>query len=360
MSTNWPPSDWIRLDRIVGNGAGIIGRLNAGGTQWPVTMEPEAPLTGSSWLTSALTALVETPRDEFARHANVGWAARVALRGIDAALPMARWLGLHRAVIVNNTLFSVSLVGSGSIPGLLAAVGEAARRWPDRMILARGVMAPADSLRLAVAPCGGHIIPHRISYVFDLRDGQTPRKVNFERDLAFLRKQGLFQVPHEAFTPRFLAEAHWQYRNLYVIRHGAGNPDFDPEFFVRAHRDNAVEFIGLADEAGLASFAALRDHGEFLSVPLLGYRSTDARQVGHYRMIFAHILELIAKRRRSVNFGAGAGQFKRLRGGVAAIENMVLVPPGRTALGLSVRAALAAAEHRLDRWIPKAILAHGG
>lgn len=359
-STTWPPKDWTSLDRIIVNGPGVLGRIHAGGAVWPVTLEAEDPVAAPSWLTSMTSALIATPRDEVAQAPIRTGRVRFALGLLDAAIPVARWMGLQHAVIVNNTLFSVSMVGSGSVIGLMAATAEAARRWPHRTIFARGIVSHTAEAGVAARALGGVVLPNRISYTFDLRDGLLPDKINVERDIAHLKRQSPRLLQHDDFDSHHLDDVHRQYRALYVERHGSGNPDFEPMFFHRAHGAGAVEFLGLADGDKLLAFAALRDHGEFVSVPLFGYKPDAPPRAGLYRMMFARVLALAAERRRMINFGAGAGHFKRLRGGQATVEHMILIPPRQTVIGLGLKILLSACEKRLNQWIPQTIVAHGG
>jgi hypothetical protein len=357
---NWPPRSWIRLDDILSNGAGTIGWLEAGGSKWPVTLQSERPPPAPSWMTSVTSALIATPRDEISQRTPLNRTMQWSLRALDAVLPFAAILGLDRAVIVNNTLLSVSLVGPGDGPSLMAAVEAAARQWPDRMIFARGLIGHGPDTTAAARALGGVVLPNRVGYTFDLRDGRYPEKVNAARDRALLHRRALIQIDHDAFSTRDLDSAQMQYRSLYVVRHGAANPDFKAAFFGAAHRTGAVEFVGLRDDRGLVAFAGLREHGAFLSVPLLGYRDGDDLRAGNYRAMFARVLEIAANRRRAINFGAGAGHFKRLRGGVETLESMVIVAPRRSLAGTALRFALTAAESRLRRWVPAQIAALGG
>jgi len=360
MSTNWPPRDWIRLDQLLANGAGVLGGLHAAGTRWPITIEAERPLAHSSWLTSVTAALVATPRDEIARADIKTWQDRALLTVLDHLTPLAARMGLGRAIIVNNTLLSVSLVGPAQIAGLTAALGEAARRWPDRFVFARGIVSDLDDLRERARALGGIVLPNRVCHVFDLRAGKLPEKINAVRDATLLRKSKLAPMTHNDFTAADVAAAHAQYLDLYVARHGAGNPAFTLPFFTTLHARGAVEFIGLRSGDTLAAFAALADHGDFLSVPLIGYRADVDRSAGLYRQIFAKALAVAAERRRVINFGAGAGRYKALRGATAAVERMILIPPRTTLMGRALRHGLTAAERPLERWVPKTIAAFGG
>lgn len=310
----------------------------------------------ASWLTSFVSALIGTPREE----ASAEGAAGVALRaGLKLAEKIALAAKADTAAIVNNTLLSVSPMGPSDLDGIAAALSAAAAKWPTRIALARGIIAPADAVRRCAAEAGGFALPSRVSYAFDLTNGALPDKINATRDAALLKKAGLRIVEHDDFDTQDIAEAHRQYLSVYIGRHGCRNPQLTAAFFAEVHRTRATEFWGLRTEYGLAAFAALREHRDFMSVPLIGYRTDVDKKAGLYRQIFALALEIGRQRRVAVNFGAGAAQYKKLRGGVAAVEYMVIVPRA-TRLGRALTPLLQATEEPLGRLVPKAIAHFGG
>lgn len=354
---NWPP-DRGELSPWVENGRGRFDAVASGDGCWPVTLGEARQGPEATWLTSLVSALIGTPRAEAS---STGGPAGLCLRlGLGLAEQAALRAGADRAVIVNNSLLSVSPVGPSRLHGLAQALAAAARRWPDRIAAARGIVAPQGDAKACADMAGGIALPSRVSYAFDLSSGDLPGKINAARDQALLRKAKLEPVPHDAFTPEHLAAAHAQYTAVYIGRHGARNPRLTPAFFAAVHRTRAAVFHGLASGGELAAFTALRDHGEFLSVPLIGYRTEAAKTAGLYRQIFALALEVGRAQRTVVNFGAGAGRYKTLRGAVPAIEYMIVVPPRATWLGRAFHALLRASEEPLDRLVPKAIVHFGG
>ena len=356
---SWPAEGQTsELSAWVGNGRGRLDWVASGGKLWPVSLGEARQGRDATWLTSLVSALVGTPKEEASQPDT--FAGRLLRTGLGIAERAAIAAGADTAVIVNNSLLSVSPVGPSHLPGLAGALTEAVARWPGRIISARGIVAERAAVQACAARAGGVALPSRVSYAFDLTQGVPPDKINAARDAALLKKSGLEIVPHDGFTDADVAEARAQYLAVYIGHHGARNPRLTPAFFAGAHGTRAAEFWGLKAAGKLAAFAALRDHGDFHSVPLIGYRTDADKKAGLYRQIFALALEIGRQRAVTVNFGAGAAHYKKLRGGSAVIEYMIIIPPPGTWLGRAFASVLRASEEPIGRLVPKAIAHFGG
>jgi len=357
---NWLADGPDDLKTWLSNGQGRLTSVSAAGAQWPVTLGCADQGASASWLTSLVSALFGAARDEIAASPDRGLRQSLVHGGLGVAERIALMAGVDSAAIVNNALLSVSPVGPSQLEDLGSAVAMAAGTWPGRIVAARGIVADAAAVRRTAARAGGFALPNRVSYVFDMSSGQLPDKINAARDAAQLRKAGLTIVDHEDFSAADVREAHAQYTAVYIARHGGRNPRFTTAFFDAVHARAAADFFGLKQDGVLVAFVALREHGDFISVPLIGYRTDADKKLGLYRQIFALALRAGAERKAAVNFGAGAGHFKKLRGAAAAIEYMILVPPQTTWSGRGLDVVLRASEKPLHRLVPRAISAFGG
>ncbi len=357
---NWLAEGPSDLSAWIANGRGQLTSIEASGDRWPVSLGRPDQGEAASWLTSLASAMFGTPRDEIARSPDLGVAGVMLKCGLGLAEKLALAAGASAAAIVNNSLLSVSPVGPSQLDGLGAAVAAATRTWPERIVVARGIIADLAAVRRMASGLGGFAFPNRVSYAFDYTTGREPDKINAVRDAALLRKAGLEVVDHDSFTSADLREAHAQYTAVYIGRHGGRNPRFTQAFFDAAHGRRAAQFWGLRSGSELAAFVALRDHGDFLSVPLIGYRTDADKRAGLYRQIFALALQIAAERKAVINFGAGAAHYKKLRGAASAVEYFIIVPSRTTWLSRGLGSVLGASEQGLNRLVPRAIAAHGG
>jgi hypothetical protein len=356
---NWLADQPADLAAWVANGSGRLAEVHAAGQPWPVSLGADDQGPAATWLTSLASALIGAPKDEIAG-GKLSFGGKALVQGLGLAEHLAVAAGIGGAAIVNNTLLSVSPVGPSQLMSLSAALQAAADRWPERIVAARGIVASPDAVRATTGGIGGFFFPNRISYVFDVSAGKTPEKINAVRDAALLRKAKLEIISHEAFSDRDLAAAHTQYTGVYITRHGGRNPRFTPAFIQSVHARAAARFWGLRKDGELAAFVALRDHGDFVSVPLIGYPIDADPKLGLYRQIFALALDIGARERKVINFGAGAGHYKKLRGAAPVIEYVIIVPSRTTALGRALASLLGASQARLNQMVPQAIAAYGG
>ena len=357
MSLNWPPEGGV-LSPWICNGRARLDVVVCGARRWPVTLGDADQGPEATWLASLVSALIGAPKDE-ARQAH-DIAGRLLHRALDIAEHLARRAGADRAAIVNNTLLSVSPIGAAQLPPLAVALTAAAARWPDRIVVARGILAERETVKAHAALAGGIAVPSRVSYTFDLTTGTLPDKINARRDRALLEKSTFERIRHEDFSAADLDAAHAQYADVYLARHHSRNPHYTRQFLADVHHARGAEFFGLKSGGELQAFVALRDHGDFLSVPLIGYVTDADRQAGLYRKIFALALEVARDRRAVINFGAGAGRYKSLRGAQAVTEWIIVVPTRVTVLGRIIHGLLKVSERPLDRIVPKAIAHFGG
>ncbi len=350
---SWPPESGDIAPWIV-NGRACLETLTVAGNRWTVTLGDAEQGPQATWLTSLVSALIGTPKDEAT---STGEAAGRLLRlGLGLAERLAHLAGADKAAIVNNALLSVSPIGATGLHGLSSALMSAAERWPKRIIVARGIVAERDAVKACAALAGGIAFPSRVSYAFNLTSGDLPDKINAERDQSLLHKAKLERIGHQDFTSADLEAAHAQYTAVYIARHGRRNPQLTPAFFAQVHRARGAEFFGLKSDGALQAFVTLRDNGDFISVPLIGYRADANKRAGLYRQIFALALEIGCERKKVVNFGAGAGHYKKLRGATAAIEYMIIIPTRASVVGRALNAMLKVSEEPLERLVPKVIM----
>ena len=297
--------------------------VEAGGLPLPVTINGTDDRPGhddSAWICSPITTYGRYAVEESERL--MPRMFRPLLRGaIGLADAWMRHAQLDRAVAVNNWLVSTNLYPSAAAFDLEALVRTCQARWPDRAIWLRSLntLQHADWLR-ATAAAGFDLIPTRQVYVFrDLRD--TRQHQNLRRDLRWLDKTPLTFVPHDAFTDADFVQAERLYAQLYLDKYSALNPRYTAAFLRAWHAAGLLDCAGFRDAQGvLRAVVGVFGQGSLLTAPIVGYDTTWPQSAGLYRLLMAHVLRLTMTRHAELNLSAGAAHFKRLRGGVPAIE----------------------------------------
>ncbi|MBA9938797.1 hypothetical protein D7S81_19490 [Ralstonia insidiosa] len=297
-----------------------IDVVEAGGLPLPVTVNNRDDRADNAWVCSPITTYGRYAAEESERLAPR--VLRPVLRGtIGLADAWMRRAELDRAVAVNNWLVSTNLYPSAATFDLDALVRTCRERWPDRAIWLRSLntLQHADWLRAATA-AGFALIPTRQVYVFrDLRNARQHQ--NLRRDLQWLARTPLAFVPHDAFTDADFAQAERLYAQLYLDKYSALNPRYTAAFIRAWHAAGLLECAGFRDADGvLRAVVGVFGQGPLLTAPLVGYDTTWPQSAGLYRLLMAHVLRTTMARDAELNLSAGAAHFKRLRGGVPAIE----------------------------------------
>ena len=296
--------------------------VEAGGLPLPVTIngsEDRAGHADNAWICSPITTYGRYAAEESERL--MPRVLRPVLRGaIGLADAWMRHAQLDRAVAINNWLVSTNLYPSAAAFDLEALVRMCRERWPDRAIWLRSLntVQHADWLRATAA--GFDLIPTRQVYVFrDLHN--TRQHQNLRRDLRWLDKTPLTFVPHDAFNDADFVQAERLYAQLYLDKYSALNPRYTAAFLRAWHAAGLLDCAGFRDAQGvLRAVVGVFGQGPLLTAPIVGYDTTWPLSAGLYRLLMAHVLRLTMARDAELNLSAGAAHFKRLRGGVPAIE----------------------------------------
>jgi len=301
--------------------------VEAGSLPLPVTIngsEDRAGHAENAWVCSPVTTYGRYAAEESERL--MPRMLRPLLRGaIGLADAWMRHAQLDRAVAVNNWLVSTNLYPSAAAFDLDALVRTCRDRWPGRAIWLRSLntIQHADWLRATTA-AGFDLIPTRQVYLFQhLQRASRASELrrDLRRDLKLLGSTPLTFVPHDAFTDADFAHAERLYAQLYLDKYSALNPRYTAAFMRAWHAAGLLDCAGFRDaQGGRRAVVGVFGQGPLLTAPIVGYDTTWPQQAALYRLLMAHVLRLTITHDAELNLSAGAAHFKRLRGGVPAIE----------------------------------------
>lgn len=323
---------------LITNAACEVLLLRDGAVRLPVTVDDGAH--GRSYVSSPHSTYVLYPRDEIALMGlgGVRYAAESVLAGLAGLLRLSR---LNRAVHLDNWLLSTNLHGDWDGKGLAGMRALLAEHYPDHFTIIRSVDPwTCPALLEAVRGDGWTLLPARQVWVTDdlARDWQ-PRN-NTANDRRALRKSGLTVDAPTQLTDTEAARIADLYRQLYVARYSAINPQFTPQYIAINAASGLLAYRLLRNAAGeIMAFAALRSAGGVGTVPLMGYDTTRPQAEGLYRMASYCASDLALAQGLRFHGSAGASEFKRNRGAKGVIEYMAvdgrhLSAPRRAGLAL--------------------------
>ncbi|NUR88614.1 MAG: GNAT family N-acetyltransferase [Nonomuraea sp.] len=254
---------------------------------------------GNAWVCSPYTHYVTYAREELRVLDSA--ALRAALGGALTALgALCRWAELDRVVLVNNWLLSTNLYPAMKDHQYGEVVAFLRERFPGHAIGFCSVNRPID---------GCLMVPGRRIYLVRPAEQEARYRKRWRRDLRLIERHG-----YEVVEPDDAARVVELYNLLYLDKYSSNNPQFT-ERLVRGFSCLALVRRGRID--GVLGYF-VRDG--VMTTPLLGYDTALPQRLGLYRMLSAITYQLAAERGLVVNDSAGAGEFKRLRGGMPEIE----------------------------------------
>lgn len=300
----------------VSNIAAEVQMLSLDSIQMPVTI---ASAPQNAWVVSPLTTYGHYAAEESERMAPP-WA-RSLLRNLTGwATRRMQATGMNSAVSVNNWLVSTNTYPDLKRAAVDAIRDQCAARWPAQGIWLRSLnRVQHGPLLRTLAASGFKLIPSRQVYLFDDLQGKQPR--DLRRDLKLIRKTPLRYASHEDFLPTDFARVERLYAQLYLEKYSTLNPAYTAHFLQAWHQAGLLRLSGWRDADGLlqAVVGVFCQNG-VSTAPIVGYNTALPQTLGLYRLLMAQVFLHAIDNNTLLNLSAGASHFKRLRGGMPAIE----------------------------------------
>lgn len=328
--------------RLIRNVVSTPMLLRQGAWSLPVTVESDG--YGQSYVVSPHSHYVLYARDEIDI---IGIkAGRTVAKGVLAALSaLLHVVRVNHAVHLDNWLLSTNLHGDWSGDGLPQIRAYLTETFSDRLLIIRSLdQWSCPQLLEAVRGDGWTLLPARQVWVTDDLKRDWKKRNNTANDRRALNKSGLLVEEPEAFTPQECERIADLYRQLYVGRYSAINPDFTPAFIEASARSGLLHYRIAREPGGpIMAVCAMRAAGGIVAVPLLGYDLARPQSEALYRIASYMASEWAMERGLRFNGSAGAGTFKQMRGARSEIEYIAiysrhLSPIRRTGLAFLARA----------------------
>jgi hypothetical protein len=264
--------------------------------------------------------------------------------------------GFDDAVLVNNWLLSTNLYPPLSADQIQAVTQFLAAQFPEWPIIWRSVDAYGNpDLHRALAGLSCALVFSRQIYYQNPLNPALWRKKQLKVDRSLARRSEYRLVGGEQLTADDAPRLAHLYGLLYLDKYSPFNPQFTANFFrlaleerlltFRAYRAPAVA-VGRGDwgpalsevEGRSLHNASLRlsepyqkagdidavlgyfSRNAIMTQPIFGYDTGKPQKLGLYRLLSLRVLQEGRERGLLINASGGAGEFKRLRGGVPALE----------------------------------------
>jgi Acetyltransferase (GNAT) domain len=285
----------------------------------PVSVNGSEP--DNTWICSPHTAYARYSIEELARLRRP-WIT-MPLSGLCRLLGSYFWRArLDDAVVVNNWLLSTNLYPDCEPHALRGWLNEALDRWPRHAIWFRSLNTRYTPEWLnELSKLGFKMIPSRQVYLYDRIDANSKSPQNLRRDLDLLRGSAIIQTNAHAWRVPDFERAAELYSLLYIEKYSRLNPQYTASYLHAWHDAGLLELTGFRNESGsLVAVLGTFTIGTTITAPIVGYDTRQPVSTGLYRLLMALVYEHAARSRQRINLSAGAAHFKRLRGGIGAIE----------------------------------------
>lgn len=288
----------------------------------------------NAYVCSPYTGAVLYPQSEVAKLGGFWLPNGLRLLMKSLAAPL-RWSQINRAVCVNNWLLSTNLYAPLRHDAVPAITSRLVERYPSHAVLWRSLNRVTNAALLdQLVNSGYELAPSRQVYFFDGQRRDYLDRSNTRVDLKLLRNTDYQIVPHEQLQPSDATRLQQLYHLLYVDKYSPHNPQFTATMIDLCRQHRLLKMWGLRHPSGrLDGVLGVFERDGVITAPLVGYDTVIPSRVGLYRMLMAIVLEYAAEAGCLLNLSSGAAEFKRLRGGEAAMEYTAIyaghLPPAR-------------------------------
>lgn len=228
---------------------------------------------------------------------------------------------INKAVHVNNFLLSTNPYPEWNGAGVTELIAFLKKAFPKHAIIFRSINDLQHKELLKVCTHANmQLIASRQVYIYTESFTAFMKRNNNYQDQRIIRKKNLIYVSHEEMR-RYLEEALHLYNLLYIKKYSKHNPQFTLTYFIESYKLGLIHFQGYKNKDGrLCSFCGLFTQGDTITSPLVGYDTGAPKEDA----LYIHAVHLIYTYRlnanKTLNLSSGAPLFKRLRGGIPAIE----------------------------------------
>ncbi len=284
----------------------------------PLVIADRVP--GNSNICSSYAHYFEYTLQEFARrHPRLPDALLTRLASPLGVL--LRRASIDRVVFVNNWLLTTN-PRHGLAPAQVGALtGYLSRRFPDSTIAFRSMNPRSDPCGIEALRAKGYcLVPSRRVYMLDTSNPDYLKHRNMRADLRELKRTRYSIDGDPATLSQQLPRITALYRDLYLGKHSALNPQFNTNFFSMTLGEKFLTYRTLVADGRIDGFFNYLILDGVMTAGCIGYDLQRSPKEGLYRLSVALLIAEAAQQGALLNLSAGAGTFKILRGSVAVQE----------------------------------------
>ncbi|WP_374518539.1 hypothetical protein [Undibacterium squillarum] len=309
----------------VSNAACQIDQLEWAGQHLPVSLLQKSD-AATAYTCSPYSAWIRYPRDELRQHVAAPWQTLTSFAASVALSPLAAMMWrckLDQAAIIGNHLVSTNLYQpwlAEQIAGLPAALR---RQFPERPWMIRNLCHSLhhDTMQ-HLQQQGWLMLPARRIYLCDPSDPAVWKHNHVKQDAKLLKRTEVSLIHHDQLQPADIPALRQLFRQVFIHKHSALNPDFSEDFFALCLETRFLQLFALRYEGKLCGVLGLQTepHSGWMTTPLIGYDTSLPAKLGLYRHLMALLLDQAREQQLRLHYSSGAASFKLARGGKGETE----------------------------------------
>ncbi|RYY73855.1 MAG: hypothetical protein EOO52_15980 [Gammaproteobacteria bacterium] len=305
--------------------------LNTGDEYFPVSIntgEEKAFAGENSYVVSPTSTYIDYAQFEVSalKKPLITWPISLLILLIGVALRTAR---INKLIMINNWLLSTNIYSENfsrydqnkitSLRDFFTAT------YPAFALGFRSLNEASNAKELEILRKAGFVsVPTRQLYLFDGRAGSAAtfwQKHNTQIDAKALAKMPYELSPGSEFSVQDFQRCEQLYRSLYIEKYCSLNPQYSSHWLAAGQQHGWLNLIGLRNTAGtLEGIVGFFENDQIITAPIVGYNTSLPAKEALYRRLTQICLQRAIAHKKLLNFSSGAAEFKRLRGGVPAIE----------------------------------------
>lgn len=224
-------------------------------------------------------------------------------------------------VFVNNWLLSTNLYPAMNSPQIQMVSDDLIKKFPDRPIIFRSVDVLGNpDLYQTLLNLDYRMVFSRQVYYQNPQDDAFWKHTQLKTDRRKLRKSPYRLVDHDDLSTNDIPRLVELYRMLYLEKYSYYNPQLTEAFFTSALKHRWLHFQAFEADGRIDAVLGYITCNGMMTQPVFGYDTSLPQDRHLYRMLSMQVIDEAARTGHRINVSAGVGAFKRLRGGLPALE----------------------------------------
>ncbi len=229
--------------------------------------------------------------------------------------------GFDDVVFVNNWLLSTNLYPALSSAQTQAISDFLIKKFPDRPIIFRSVDNLGNpDLYQPLLDLNYRMVFSRQVYYQNPQDEQFWKHSQLKTDQRKLRNTRYRLLEHHEISTDEIPRLVELYRMLYLEKYSYYNPQLTEAFFASAIKHNWLRFQAFEHDGRIDAMMGYLKCNGIMTQPVFGYDTQLPQNQNLYRLLSMQVISEAQQLNHRINVSAGVGAFKRLRGGVPALE----------------------------------------